>query len=162
MTRSSSLGSGPAADAGDHPTGDAANAPDPTRRSRRQLGAARELLEQLALHTGVSATRRLRHADAVRVGARLGAFYGAATRRIASRDHRVAVRNLALAFPSSSDAERDAIRAAMWRNWGRALIEVARMGSLDPATLRDIVRLDPVDGPAEIFARARVKPARSC
>jgi len=128
---------------------------DPTSGWRPRLSLGRELLEDVALRVGIRATRGLRYADAVRFGASLGAFYGATARRLDSRDHRVATRNLALALPSSAAAERDAILNVMWRNWGRALVEMARLGSLDRDALRELVRLDPPDGPREIFARAR-------
>jgi KDO2-lipid IV(A) lauroyltransferase len=81
--------------------------------------------------------------------------YRAAVRQLGTRSHRIAATNLALAFPAAPAVERHAILSAMWRNWGRAMVETSRIASLRRDELRDLVRLDPPDGPREIFARAR-------
>lgn len=124
-------------------------------RARRQLGQARELLEQLALRAGVVTTSALGHRNAVRLGGSAGALYGTVARTLATRDHRVAAKNLSLAFPAKSAEERDEILCAMWRHWGRALAEMGRLRHLDRETLRELVQLDPSDAAREIFAHAQ-------
>lgn len=129
--------------------------PEPARSARQKVSVGRELLEHAALVIAIRLAATLGYARAVRSGAALGALYGEAVRRLRTRDHEVAARNLALAFPALAEARRAAILRAMWRHWGRALVEMGSIGRLGRDRLRDLVTLDPPDGPREIFARAR-------
>lgn len=63
--------------------------------------------------------------EASRRGARLGALLGP---RLSA--HRTALRNLRLAFPASSAAERYAIALGMWRNIGATLAELPHLPAL--------------------------------
>jgi KDO2-lipid IV(A) lauroyltransferase len=112
-------------------------------------------LEYAALRLATSTVGRLSPQRAVRLGAALGATYGALSARLRLRDHRIAMRNLSAAFPELCEAERARIVAAMWRSWGRALADFARLPNLSAAQLRELVSLDPPEGAREIFARAR-------
>ncbi len=92
---------------------------------------------------------------ALAVGSGGGALYGALARLRGAKAHRVARRNLEIAFPERSREEREALRRAMWRTWGRAMADVAKLPRLEPSALRELVRLDPPEAPEEIFRRAR-------
>jgi len=50
--------------------------------------------------------------------------------------HRIVLRNLELAFPEKSQAERDAIAAEFWRKIGRTFAEFPQMDRITPATGR--------------------------
>ncbi len=62
----------------------------------------------------------------------LGALAGALGHRLAGRTRRLALVNLALAFPERSEAERAAIARAMFVHLGRAAMELACVGRIDP------------------------------
>jgi KDO2-lipid IV(A) lauroyltransferase len=53
-----------------------------------------------------------------------------------TRVNRTVERNLRLAFPALSDAERDKIRRAQWENVGRYFVEFTMMDRLTPASGR--------------------------
>ena len=124
-----------------------------TRESRGWIPL--EIAEYAVLRASVAALGRLSHPRALDVGAAIGEVYGRVARSLRLKPHRVAETNLEIAFPDLPFAERDLIRRRMWRNWGRMLIDVTRLGRLDATGLKEIVRLDPQDAPAEIFRRAR-------
>jgi KDO2-lipid IV(A) lauroyltransferase len=121
----------------------------------RALPGTRERLEQLVLLLAVRALSLPTQAAAVRFGGTAGAAYGAVARILRSREHRIAVQNLERAFPAMPANQRAELLAAMWRHWGRTLAEIARLDVLGRTALRELVRLDPPDGPREIFDRAR-------
>lgn len=61
------------------------------------------------------------------IGARLGALLGPRLRA-----HRTALRNLALAFPERSAADRAAIAHGMWAQLGRTVAEFAHLDAIRP------------------------------
>lgn len=66
--------------------------------------------------------------------------------RLGSRHRHIARVNLTIAFPELSDRERDRIALLSFRNIARNLLELSRMPSLTPATIRSLVEYDPVCG----------------
>ena len=128
---------------------------DEPRRTPAARGNVLAALEYAVLRVAVDSVGRLSPERAEGLGAALGSLYARVSHRLGWRDDRVAMHNLALAFPELGEAERRRIVAATWRTWGRALGDFARLPRMSAAELRDLVVLDPPDGPREIFARAR-------
>jgi KDO2-lipid IV(A) lauroyltransferase len=62
--------------------------------------------------------------------------------RLAHRQRRVGMRNLALAFPEKSESERNAILRACFRNLGRLLVEFSHFPELTRANIHDHVVVD--------------------
>jgi Kdo2-lipid IVA lauroyltransferase/acyltransferase len=118
-------------------------------------GAFLEMAEFLVLRAVVASFGRLSQERSLAVASATGTIFGAISRVLETRSHRRAMLNLEIAFPEASLADRDAIRRAMWGSWGRMLAEVARLPRIDARELRDLVRLDPPHGAADIFLRAR-------
>lgn len=106
----------------------------PRRRGRR----LRHRLEYagLRLVTGVLA------ALPVAVAMRLAAGVATLVIRVAWPIRRIGLTNLAIAFPDKSDAEREAILVASYRNLGRMVAECAHLANLTPANVRDTVRFE--------------------
>ena len=75
---------------------------------------------------------------ALRLGAGLGALFYV----FDWRDRRVALRNLAIAFPDKSEAERRAILRRSCRNLGRVGAEACHLDRLTAATVRRYVRIE--------------------
>lgn len=80
----------------------------------------------------------LPRALALRAGARLGMLFY----HLDWRDRAVAVRNLALAFPEKSEAERDAILRAACRNLGRLAAEACHLPRLTAESASRLVRVE--------------------
>ena len=117
-----------------------------------------ERIEHAALVGLVALVSRLRPEAVVRIGGALGAAYGKVAFALATRDDQVARANLALAFPERSGDERSDLLDRMWRNAGRMVADMAlldRWSRVDPARIRELVTLDPLEGIQEMFARAR-------
>src|SRR5579863_3882118 len=57
--------------------------------------------------------------------------------RLAQRQRRVGMRNLAIAFPEKSRSERDEILHACFRNIGRLLVEFSHFPELTGANIHD-------------------------
>ncbi|MFQ5666437.1 MAG: lysophospholipid acyltransferase family protein [Candidatus Binatia bacterium] len=79
----------------------------------------------------------LRPRTALRFGAWLGAIFYIAD----FRDRRVALLNLAIAFPEKTVRERRRILRASCRNLGRVAAEFCHLHELDASTLSDVVRI---------------------
>ncbi len=88
---------------------------------------ARDRFEHGVVRAAISVLASLPRALALRVGALIGdAFY-----LLDARDRRIALGNLARAFPALSDDERRAILRRSCRNLGRMLAEVCHFGELN-------------------------------
>jgi len=90
---------------------------------------------------------------ALRLGARLGEIFYL----LDVRDRRVALFNLAIAFPEKSMAERRTILRASCRNLGRVAVEFCHLPQLDVRRLPELVRF--ADRPA--WERAIARAAES-
>jgi KDO2-lipid IV(A) lauroyltransferase len=104
----------------------------------RQIGALKARVEYVgiaALARGLAAIPLER---AVRFGAALGDFVA----RIDRFNRPIAMRNLAIAFPEKSDAERRAIVRGMYRNLGRMLAEFTHFSDLDRGNIERYVTYD--------------------
>jgi KDO2-lipid IV(A) lauroyltransferase len=76
---------------------------------------------------------------------RIAAAMAAVIIRVAGRVRRVGLKNLSIAFPEKSEAERMEILLASYRNLGRMVAECAHWDELTAANVR--VRVTPDDGP---------------
>jgi KDO2-lipid IV(A) lauroyltransferase len=72
----------------------------------------------------------------------LGAFIGRAAFLLTPRLRRAGHRNLALAFPAKSEAERERTLRALYRNLGWLLAEFCQMPRYTPAATRSFIRYD--------------------
>jgi KDO2-lipid IV(A) lauroyltransferase len=99
-------------------------------------------LEYVALRLGFGALRVL----PLDLAMRLAAVVAAGMIRVAGRLRRIGLRNLAIAFPEKSEAERLAILVAAYRNLGRMVAELAHLDALTAANVHDRVTLDAPDG----------------
>ncbi len=93
----------------------------------RQTGALRARAEYLAIGALAAPLAAMERERAIRAGARLGAL----AMRLDRFDRAVAMRNLAIAFPERSIAERLSILRATYENWGRMLAEWLHFSTLD-------------------------------
>ncbi len=128
--------------------------PRPKRRRKRR-GRLWNVAEYVCFRVieGVLGALPLR--SSLALGAAGGSFYGALTRVLRMRDHRVATTNLRLAFPEKSAAERDRIRREMWRNWGRYAADAVHLRRMSPAQVRDLVFLGETERIVELSTRRR-------
>ncbi len=94
----------------------------------RQIGPLRARLEYAAIGALAAPLRMLERERAVRLGARLGGL----AMHLDRIDRPVAMRNLEIAFPALSRAQRLAILRAAYENWGRMLAEWMHFPSLGP------------------------------
>jgi Kdo2-lipid IVA lauroyltransferase/acyltransferase len=88
---------------------------------------------------------------------RLGEWIGRLAYRFAGGLRRVALRNLAIAFPERSVDEREAIGRASFENLGRVLGELTQFPRATPESLEDLVEFKfekDVDSPEIIAAEA--------
>jgi len=107
----------------------------PKRRARRS-----RLL--YALLVAVSwVVRRL----PIAVGRAFGAFLGHIAFHVARRDRRVAMENLAIAFPGWSVRQRRATVRRMCHHLGKSMMEIAWMPRLDKDTLRRTTEIHGVE-----------------
>jgi len=139
-------GAAPAASAGSATA--AAPPPDaaPSLRDRLELFVFR-----LALASFAAIPRAL----ALRVGARLGDLFYLLDRR----DRRIALHNLAIAFPDKSLAARRAILRESIRNLGRTAAEVCHLPRLSAATLERYVTIEDRDAWEAVFRTAAARGA---
>jgi KDO2-lipid IV(A) lauroyltransferase len=93
----------------------------------RQIGPIRARLEFTAIGALLAPLAAMDRERAIRAGARLGAL----AMRLDRFSRPTAMRNLAIAFPERSLAERTQILRATYVNWGRALAEWMHFSSLD-------------------------------
>ena len=94
----------------------------------RQSGPLRARLEYAAIGALVAPLAAMERERAIRAGARLGAL----AMRLDRFDRPIAMRNLEIAFPALSRAERLGILGATYENWGRTLAEWMHFSSLGP------------------------------
>jgi KDO2-lipid IV(A) lauroyltransferase len=71
-----------------------------------------------------------------------GTILGNAFYALDGAHRRIALRNLATAFPARSDAERRAIARAAFRHFGRLLFELLRFATLTPSEMVSRVEVD--------------------
>lgn len=115
--------------------GDAPPSPDEAPAARPTLGQRLELLVfRAAIGCFAALPRRL----ALRVGAFLGDLFYLLDRR----DRRIALHNLAIAFPEKSEAERRGILRTSVRNLGRTAAEICHLATLTPTSVRDYVTVE--------------------
>jgi KDO2-lipid IV(A) lauroyltransferase len=108
-----------------------------TRRTTRGR-AARYRLEYLALRAVLGVLGTLPLTDAMRLSAAVAVL----VIRVARRLQRIGLKNLAIAFPEKSDAERRDILIASYRNLGRMIAECAHLSDLTAANVRATVEPD--------------------
>lgn len=101
----------------------------------RQIGRPRAWLEAAALGLPWAVLRALPLAGAVRLGAAVGAAAAVADRG----NRRIALRNLAIAFPELDLASRHQILRATYRNLGRMAAEWVHFFDLDRANIERCV-----------------------
>jgi len=113
---------------------------DASRRSHRVtwLTRCRHRLE----YVGVRALQTMLIAVPLAFALRVGAAAGYLTYLVDVRHRRIGMRNLAIAFPERSLAERRRILRASMANMGRMAVELARLPTLDDAELRRLVRFE--------------------
>jgi Kdo2-lipid IVA lauroyltransferase/acyltransferase len=111
----------------------------PRRRSRGRI--LRYRLEYAALRLLLGVLRALPLALAMRIAASVAAV----AIRFAGRVRRIGLKNLAIAFPEKSEAERLTILLASYRNLGRMVAECAHLDKLTEANVR--TQVTPDDGP---------------
>jgi Kdo2-lipid IVA lauroyltransferase/acyltransferase len=104
----------------------------------RQIGPALARLEFTGIAPVIAGLRALSLERAVEVGARIGTLAAAVDRR----NRPIAMRNLEIAFPQMSRADRLAIIRGMYRNWGRMMAEWAHLGDLDRSNIERYVVYD--------------------
>lgn len=109
-------------------------------RERRLPGRKKnpvlERLEYIAYRAVARRVERASDPGILRWGTRLGSL----SRRVLRRRDNLAMRNLELAFPEKSHAERRAILDECWRHFGRQALAYIRLQSLPP---EEIVRRCP-------------------
>lgn len=98
-------------------------------------------IEYLAVRAALAVVRRLSMKTVRRCGTLLGrmAYLADGTHR------RIALDNLAAAFPSRSLAERKALTREMFAHFGSVLLELLKFGSLSTADMLALVEIDGED-----------------
>jgi len=104
---------------------------------------------------GFRAALRLCRAVPWRWSPRLGALLGLLFYVFDFRDRRIALKNLELAFPDKTAAERRRLLRATCRNLGRLAFEVAHLPALTPESLARYVRVEDPARWDDVVARAR-------
>ncbi len=84
----------------------------------------------------------------------LGAFAGRLAYHLAGDTRRLALAQLAVAFPEKTEAERDAIARGMFEHLGRSALELAAIRSIDDR-LASYVELSPPTLLRDVIARGR-------
>ena len=97
----------------------------------RQTGPIQARLEYAAIAAFAAPIRAM----PLERGTRLGAWLGALAARLDPFERGVAMRNLEIAFPAASRAERRRILAATYANWGRCFAEWIHFDELDRGNL---------------------------
>ncbi|MCC6847440.1 MAG: lysophospholipid acyltransferase family protein [Deltaproteobacteria bacterium] len=107
-------------------------------RSRRRGRRFRHRLEYVGLRLVTDTLGALPLAVAMRLAAAVAAL----VIRVARPLRRIGLRNLAIAFPEKSEAERAVILAASYRNLGRMVAECAHLPELTARNLGETLRFD--------------------
>jgi KDO2-lipid IV(A) lauroyltransferase len=94
--------------------------------SRRNKSRAVQRVEYVAYRLLAGIVRRLSEDAAYRWGGRFGAMSG----KLLRRRHRIAMKNLRLAFPDKSESERRTILRNCWRHFGREILGYIRIQNL--------------------------------
>jgi len=110
-------------------------------------------------HLGFRLALRLCRAVPLRWSLRLGAMLGALFYLFDFRDRRIALKNLAFAFPDQPAAEHRRLLRATCRNLGRLAFEVAHMPALTRDSLPRYVRVEDPARWAQVVARVRERGA---
>jgi KDO2-lipid IV(A) lauroyltransferase len=97
---------------------------------------------EYAIVAAIAGVVRLLPMRAVRV---CGGAIGRLAYRIDAGHRRIALDNLAHAFPSRSDAERRALARAMFVHFGRLLLELIKIGSISEQEIADRIEIDGED-----------------
>jgi KDO2-lipid IV(A) lauroyltransferase len=119
--------------------------------ARRRKNRLLQRIEYAAYRAVARLLRSASDQAVVRWGSRLGAV----ARVVVRRRDRLAMRNLRMAFPGKTDAERRRILDACWRHFGRETLEGIRMQHLSAEQIAErcsIVNADLMD---EATARGR-------
>jgi KDO2-lipid IV(A) lauroyltransferase len=101
----------------------------------RQIGGAQAWLEYAGAMAMVRMLRAMPLERAVSVGAHLGRLAAEVDRF----NRKFAIRNLEIAFPQMTPAERLELIHGVYRNWGRMLAEWAHMDRLDRSNIERYV-----------------------
>ncbi len=104
----------------------------------RQIGALQARIE----YAGIAALARGLAALPLERAVRLGSALGDIAARLDRFNRPVAMRNLAIAFPKKSDAERLGILREMYRNWGRMLAEFTHFSEFNRDNIERYVTYD--------------------
>ena len=117
----------------------------------RRRGKLRDWIEYAAVRAvcGLLATVPLPAAR------RLADLLSDLLRAATPRWRRIARRNLELAFPERSAAEREALLRGSYRNLGRVLLAVARLPQLTPRNVRDWIEYEGYEHFERALARGR-------
>lgn len=115
------------------------------------MRAARHRLEELLVRAVRGMVRLLPHA-AVRG---LGALAGMAFYVFDRRHRRVALGNLAQAFPSRPPRERRAIAREMFRHFGRLLFEMLKFSTLTPEQMLERVEFEGEERARRAYAQGK-------
>jgi KDO2-lipid IV(A) lauroyltransferase len=105
--------------------------------SRRRKNVLLQRVEYVLYRVIASAVRPASEAALARWGARLGTL----ARHILRKRDRLAMRNLAEAFPAKSDQERRHILDECWRHFGREALTAIRMQHVPPEEILSYCRL---------------------
>jgi KDO2-lipid IV(A) lauroyltransferase len=84
-----------------------------------------------------------------------GTLLGGAFYTLDSAHRRIALRNLATAFPSRPDAERRAIARAAFAHFGRLLLELLRFATLTPRQMAARVEVDGAERSRAAYAQGK-------
>jgi len=84
-----------------------------------------------------------------------GAVLGRAFYLVDGAHRRIALRNLAIAFPSRSEPERRAIARAAFTHFGRLLFELLRFATLTPAQMLARVEIDGEERSRAAYAQGK-------
>ncbi len=101
----------------------------------RQIGGAEARLEYAGAMAMVRILRAMPLERAVGVGAHLGGLAA----KLDRPNRKFAIKNLEIAFPDMSSAERLRVIRGVYRNWGRMLAEWAHMERLDRSNIERYV-----------------------
>ncbi len=97
----------------------------------RQIGGISARLEWTGASIGIASLRALPLARAVRIGSGLGRI----AMEIDRPNRPIAIKNMEIAFPGMTSAQRLELLRGVYRNWGRMAAEWAHLGELDRSNI---------------------------